>query len=347
MELHKARALTGSDWRLVEKVAALLEKALRPDATVEIGRHLPVLGKPSRKPRQCDVVVTYGAPPRETIAIVEVQKRTRRPDITTFHGWRKKMEEVGAQHLLCVSVRGFPDSIVLEAQAAGPTVRLLTLEELEVPSIPGITFLPLMDRTPQYTVEAAGPLSVKKGESTPTAEDLEIRDTDKVFALGGCPDALSIRDLINRGLPNGATPLFRARGLREPDSYKLNLVFGSVQMDLWIMASGQRYKVERLPVSVRVQITPTRIPLSCFVYRQEDDGGALAWTAIAQGDVQGREVVVQMVFVPDHRGFLQLAETHMQGAESLEFHFDRDEGVLLEEIGIARDRPSELGPAPV
>src|SRR4051812_9120756 len=99
-------------WRTIEKVVARLEEVLTPVARVEHNVFLPVIGRPNRKPRQCDIVVTSGQIPRQTITIVEVQKRKNRPNITVFHGWVEKMHEVGAQHLICVSALGFPQSII-------------------------------------------------------------------------------------------------------------------------------------------------------------------------------------------------------------------------------------------
>ena len=43
-------------WRVVEEVAALLEKSITPFARVEHNVKLLVIGKPRR--RQCDVVIT-------------------------------------------------------------------------------------------------------------------------------------------------------------------------------------------------------------------------------------------------------------------------------------------------
>ena len=66
------------NWRLAERIAAMVEKALTPMAKVEHNVRLPVLG--SRRKRQCDVVVTFGVEPRQSIAIIdgsEAQKETR------------------------------------------------------------------------------------------------------------------------------------------------------------------------------------------------------------------------------------------------------------------------------
>src|SRR5689334_14816843 len=119
-------------WRYVERVSALLEKALSPGSRVDLDVRLPVLNSRKGKRRQCDVVITTGSPPREMRTIVEVQKRKGKPDITTFDGWVQKMRDVGAQGLICVSEAGYPDSVIEKVNfQIGPTVRLMTLRELE------------------------------------------------------------------------------------------------------------------------------------------------------------------------------------------------------------------------
>src|SRR5262249_40917959 len=117
-------------WRLVERVAALLGKSLIPGAIVEHDGQLPVLTSHAGHERQCDVVVKYGPPPRQVISIVEVQKRDRNVGPKDFADWLKKMRQVGAQTLICVSTKGFSSAVLEEARQIGPTVRLLTLREL-------------------------------------------------------------------------------------------------------------------------------------------------------------------------------------------------------------------------
>lgn len=119
------------NWKIREQVIALLEQHLGPDAKVEHNIDLPVLKSKKGRTRQCDVVITQGKEPRRTVSIAEVQKRGAKPDINTFNGWVEKKNEVGAQHLLCISEIGFPSSIQERAEELGPTVRLLTIKELE------------------------------------------------------------------------------------------------------------------------------------------------------------------------------------------------------------------------
>jgi hypothetical protein len=125
-----------SDWKETEEVAAKLEQLLTPKAKVQHNVWLPVLKSRSGRKAQCDVVVTYGKPPRETITIVEVQDRNSKVKINTFRGWLGKKDEVGAQHLICVSRLPYPSSIIELAAEHGPSVRLMLLEELQKHELP-------------------------------------------------------------------------------------------------------------------------------------------------------------------------------------------------------------------
>jgi len=130
-------------WKIKEKVVAIIESYIDKEARVSHDLNLPVIGSPSNRKRQCDVVIVQGKEPRTTMSIIEVQKRKSKPNINDFNGWLEKKEEVGAQHLICVSEKGFSNSIKEKADLVGPSVRLLTLKELEQKHwpIPPSTFL--------------------------------------------------------------------------------------------------------------------------------------------------------------------------------------------------------------
>ena len=64
-----------ADWKETEQMVAQLERMLTPSAKVQHNVNLPVIGSKTGRKRQCDVVITYSKPPRETITIVEVQDR--------------------------------------------------------------------------------------------------------------------------------------------------------------------------------------------------------------------------------------------------------------------------------
>ncbi len=118
-------------WKIKEKIVTILERHLAHGAKIERDQNLKVITSKSGRTRQCDVVITEGTKARPTISIVEVQQRGSKPSIGDFSNWLIKMEEVGAQHLICVSEKGFPASVIEKAEERGPSVRLLTLKELE------------------------------------------------------------------------------------------------------------------------------------------------------------------------------------------------------------------------
>ncbi len=117
---------------LQEKIVAGLERCIDSDAEIVANIRLPVLGAPKRRPRQIDVLIRQGEEPRQHLSIVEVQKRKSKVGPDQLNGWLQKMREVGAQHLICVSESGFSSGAKIIADQTGPTIRLLTLKEMEV-----------------------------------------------------------------------------------------------------------------------------------------------------------------------------------------------------------------------
>src|SRR5688500_2290109 len=107
-------------WQTHEYVCALLERVLTPGASVQHDIRLPVIN--GNRMRQCDVVVRFGTAPREMTAIVEVTSRGRKVGVNDIHAWYRKMQEVGAQLLICVSRVGFSRSaIAVVEQQYGPS----------------------------------------------------------------------------------------------------------------------------------------------------------------------------------------------------------------------------------
>jgi hypothetical protein len=115
-------------WKFVERTVAVLEHMLAPGALVQHNQQIKELV--SGIPRQCDVVVWYGAPPRQTLAaIAEVQNRGSKVGLQTFEGWCAKREKLGAQRLICVSCEGFTEEVEKAADSMGDIVSLMTLCE--------------------------------------------------------------------------------------------------------------------------------------------------------------------------------------------------------------------------
>jgi len=62
-------------WVSAEQIAALIERALTPDA--EVRHDVKLAELVSGRLRQCDVVIASGPAARRIVTIVEVQKRKR------------------------------------------------------------------------------------------------------------------------------------------------------------------------------------------------------------------------------------------------------------------------------
>jgi hypothetical protein len=125
-----------NDGKFLEQLVQIIEKSISPDSIVEHNVQLPILNSKSGLTAQCDIVIRTGKKPRQTITIVEVQDRNRATDINDFRGWKQKLEDVGAQHLFCVSRKEFPKSIKEMAALSGNTIKLITIKELEAKEIP-------------------------------------------------------------------------------------------------------------------------------------------------------------------------------------------------------------------
>lgn len=123
--------MTDAPGKLKEKVVTILERHIDQSARVFCDVLLSVVAHPEMEPRQIDVLIETGTRARPTRTIVEVQDRKSKPQLTEFDGWLKKMEDVGAQHLMCVTNAGYTKTILEKAANRGPTVRLFTLEQLE------------------------------------------------------------------------------------------------------------------------------------------------------------------------------------------------------------------------
>lgn len=292
-------------WVTLERIAALVERALTPGAIVRHNVRLPVIGK--LRTRQCDVVITFGEQQRQSIAIVEVQKRKSKPDINTFHGWVKKMQEVGAQQLFCVSAVGYPRSIIDEvATRIGPTVKLLTLSKLEAANqTGGIFLLPFHTHvTPTYQIVDIGTFSVH-GSPPPTLGSLN--SADKRFSTDGLEPDLSLDDIICGSL-NALENDHVAHPPPWEDKVVTDLVLGDAAPSLWLHFDDKALRIVKW--TIRVELTFKRetvcMPAENFTYEQQSANGTLAWIGRATLRVECVERDICIVFKPDAEGYLSV-----------------------------------------
>lgn len=318
-------------WEVNERIAAILEKWLVPNATVRHNVRLPVLGSPTRKMRQCDVVIEYGMVPRSSLTIVEVQKRKSKPSITMFHGWVEKMRQVGAQQLICVSEAGYPESIIEDvANKLGPTVKLMTLREIEqTQSLPLILLPGLIYRKPTFEIVHVGPINRDTSDDIDRMS-IEIRSDDKVFSVDDFPETIDLNQLICAALGQRLQPIYDLDGPFNPAVYdvqirltqnekekiQLRLLDETVKFILihidtarqsvWLNYQNDKIRIREWQITLRITTQFERMDMSYehFEYRQAEHDGVLAWVATAKSPFNNEEI--QIIFKADENGLLQI-----------------------------------------
>lgn len=180
----------------LERIVAIIEKSISPESKIEHNINLPVLTSQMGRTRQCDIIIRTGTPPRETISIVEVQDRTSAVDIADFSNWLSKLNEVGAQHLICVSRKPFPDSVKESASQNGSRVLLININEIHPTDIPVnfINFIFKLNNQKITKINSVRPF-VKPGQIKSEGLIPEEKSTDdKLWSVDGIT-RISIIDL--------------------------------------------------------------------------------------------------------------------------------------------------------
>jgi hypothetical protein len=286
-------------WRLVEEVVVELERALEPGANVQHDVYLPVLGRPDREPRQCDIVITSGTPPREVISIVEVQARQSKPDIVTLAGWVDKMREVGAQRLICVSEVGFPSSMIGDvALRYGPTVKLMTLEAIKSIDTRALSITPWMRlKTQTFTLgTTSGNIELRPQPLPPIP--ITVDGDARLFLRGDDPTLLTLHELLVATLDDAK---------RSPETvgdhhFRINL--GRTRPPTRLVARHRTYRVTRMVIHFKLSVREERVPLHIQGYRQEFVDGHVAWVTSGIVRVGEREVEVLTTVRPTPDGHL-------------------------------------------
>ena len=281
------------NWKLTEKVVELIEQTIAPSARVLLDVKLPDLTSNEGATRQCDVVIKNGTPPRETISIVEVQDRNKKVDLTTFDGWCQKMRDVGAQHLICVSKAGFPNSVIAKARRIGPTVRLILFSQLKTGKWPFDFFSnTVANHRRELTKITYTKVNYKSEQNTP-AERINIILNQRDFEYNG--DKVSVNDLVFRHLDY----IELHGGSLDPGINSLQLLLPHKGDKMHFSRDGVRKEIISFRMDFEVEVEHRYRPLTCSTYRQIDFNSELAWLMEAKVSVGGEEKDLRLVFVPD------------------------------------------------
>lgn len=299
-------------WKFIERTVAVLEHMLTPGALVQHNQQIPELV--SGIPRQCDVVVRYGEPPRQTLAaIVEVQDRGEKVGLQTFEGWCAKREKLGAQRLICVSCEGFTQEVETAAASMGDVVSLMTLCEPEQRP----PFLVTTEVMSHLQVLHDRDANAVYNDKVPPIAPI-LKDEIFEFPEGGKKASLySLADVaLNTGL---AKDVQREQVDTEFYDLRYRVDFGALGKPLLLKHEGQTYSVHEVFFTDRIEEVHPSLTTTPLAYEQKTINGALAWVLLSKGSYRGKEFYMQQSFrrLPD--GSIQSGSCEMSKIEGMHY----------------------------
>ncbi|WP_170788907.1 restriction endonuclease [Ruegeria lacuscaerulensis] len=263
--------------KLQERVVAALERHINPNAKIESDVNLPVLEEGVSGKRQFDVLIREGNEPRETLSVVEVQKRKSKVGPDQFNAWLEKMREVGAQHLICVSEKGFTKTVLQRARKHGPTVRLLTLRELEKKGVQS-NFEFIANWLENVTYLEASGLQVHFNQlvkQTPPSTPAGPIDPFKKFFETGEGQQLSFNDLADRHFFACGNANISELPKNTDVSVVVNLDCTKSEI-FFLLDSEQRIPVTRIIFNIKLRVSQQPINWVASKYEQINFG-ELVW----------------------------------------------------------------------
>jgi len=285
-------------WKIKEKIVTILERHLSHGAKIERDQNLKVITSKSGRTRQCDVVITEGTKARPTISIVEVQQRDSKPSIGDFSNWLIKMEEVGAQHLICVSEKGFPASIIEKAEERGPSVRLLTLKELEHSDTPfQLGFFSDELQVVRYDklvgLEMAYEHLIKK---EPCQSNQLPNPFEKIFRVNG-DELLSVTDIMDWHLFNNPKNL-QELPINKDIPLLVKIDFPATELFEYEICTDQWMKLRSLKINFRLIIRNKKLNWNLERYEQVGHG-EMGWIAKATSDDKKYNIMTPIKYVSE------------------------------------------------
>jgi hypothetical protein len=285
-----------NDGRYFEQIVQIIEKSIDPNASIEHDVMMPVLNSPSGRKRQCDIVITTGKKPRETVSIVEVQDRKTKVEINEFNGWLSKLNEIGAQHLICVSKQEFPESIQEVAAQNGNRVRLIQLTNFPSSKIPLDIFFNDFNIS-LFEIVAIGNLKINIDESKNNEEQLLSIlvsngkvDVNHKFIFHEDFGLISLYQYcqnhqIVKNNESGQSLMTISTNLDPKTKFQIN---------------GQ-IKPGEMTFEMKWESEVIKVPINLLTYNQ--DGDTLAWLAEASYEVPQGPIEFKFGITPNEDGY--------------------------------------------
>jgi len=288
-----------NDGKQLEHLVRLIEKSITPEAKVEHDVDMPIINSRIGATTQCDIVIRSGISPRQTTTIVEVQDRKSKVKPNDFRGWVQKLEDVGAQHLICVSKQDFPKSIREQAALSSGKVILMTLQEAEPDFLP-IGFINFNYQYFHYDITSLNFINVSISERDISALGLsdqapkkaQFNMTDLCWSIDG-QNLISLFTLCrdHYSIPK---ELLKGTGKIKFDTESSPTLYHLVKEELVRACMECEFSYEKIAINKSVSV---------LSYSQ-DEHGVLAWVAEIEHNSPKGKIVLKIPLVKSDDGYM-------------------------------------------
>ncbi len=300
------------DGKYLEKVVALIEKSIDPNATVEHDVQMPVLTSKTGVTKQCDIVIRSGEKPRQIMTICEVQDRTRPMLPNVLDGFSKKMEKVGAQRLICISKKEFSEQCKEIAHQSGGSIVLMTINDWDIDSLP-FDFIGIQLSYGEFSLTDFSLLRItaSKDEITPTeGEKLNLNKVsriEKIFSYDKV-NFISLDELSKRTVKDSG-------GISCEGESKL-IIDKDDEPQLFMLIKSKCYKVGiKMNFKYRWEIIDVKPHMLSY---EQDQYGTLAWYLEANHKLKDDLMTWKIPIIKDGKGFI-IGQIHVDLASGDDF----------------------------
>jgi len=275
------------DWEAIEKIVFVLEKFITDDSKVEHNVKLPVTGKSNARKRQVDVLITVLNGRKRTRFMIKKKKRNSKVDINTFHGWVKKMKSIDCQHLICVSTKGFPSSVIedVKKEYGTDTVTLMTLSDFDTLVDPETqvnidfdieSFKWAIQNKHWEIVDFGTPTIATQTKAVGSTFQVEYTKKQELFIFGGKNYTLSGLWELILWIETDKPEIKEMLQTGAPFDFKVHF---NEKDNLYVIVEEENFKITQWDFIIRVAVAPIKFNAKSrkFAYRQEIEDYTLAW----------------------------------------------------------------------
>lgn len=283
------------DGKDFEELVAIIERRLRPHATVKANTHLPDIH--TGELRQIDVEIRLTDAYVSHLAIVEVRDRSRRADSPFVEQVATKRDSVGADVAIIVSKAGF----YKPAQKKAEALRIRTVEYRAVANADWSGWLVTRHfgvitnhyNEVQLHLNFCGNSDNAKLQSL--VDDLKAHWRDPVIVLEDGTPFVSPKDLI-RQVVNSNLNFFFGDIKTGDHPQRKQLTVSELHPPIFAQDSkGFRVQVSGVEVLVECYSREERFPIALRRYIQPDSSSSLVEVAETEIEYLGKRMRVEMI----------------------------------------------------